>query len=268
MSLSNDFMEGKVLAHTFDRIFHREELTPMVNAELRQNIELIEQMCDGMGFCLSEDGDLLSQWRGYAADGTGFSIGFARAYLEELASLSRPPEEYIKLHQVVYDPDDQEATVMPIYDEVRAEIAAGKLNAPKLPALGEILIGTLTQADALATYERQRQEYADARRATALKMYESYRSQYTLKGSAFSEEREWRLLSLLFKDEKYMCSYRAAGDRVVPYLELNLAPLEMPQILEVILGPKNRTPVYVVEKMLEQHGFHAVRVRSSKATYR
>lgn len=27
-------------------------------------------------FCLSEKGDLLSQWRGYASDGAGFSIGF------------------------------------------------------------------------------------------------------------------------------------------------------------------------------------------------
>lgn len=33
------------------------------------------------GFCLSEKGDLLSQWRGYADDGYGVSIGFNTKYL-------------------------------------------------------------------------------------------------------------------------------------------------------------------------------------------
>ena len=32
-------------------------------------------------FCLSEKGDLLSQWRGYADDGYGVSIGFDARYL-------------------------------------------------------------------------------------------------------------------------------------------------------------------------------------------
>ena len=34
-------------------------------------------------FCLSEEGDLLSQWRGYGDDGRGFSIGFDEIILKE-----------------------------------------------------------------------------------------------------------------------------------------------------------------------------------------
>lgn len=39
------------------------------------------QVTKSWGFCLSEKGDLLSQWRGYADDGLGVSIGFNRNYL-------------------------------------------------------------------------------------------------------------------------------------------------------------------------------------------
>lgn len=36
---------------------------------------------EGLGFCLSERGDLLSQWRGYAAQGRGVSIAFRPIFL-------------------------------------------------------------------------------------------------------------------------------------------------------------------------------------------
>lgn len=42
------------------------------------------QLAYGLGFCLSAERDLLSQWRGYTGDGAGVAIGFNRLYLEEL----------------------------------------------------------------------------------------------------------------------------------------------------------------------------------------
>ena len=43
-------------------------------------------------FCLSEKGDLLSQWRGYADDGTGVAIGFN---LDFFKNLNKKTEESI-----------------------------------------------------------------------------------------------------------------------------------------------------------------------------
>lgn len=45
-------------------------------ASLDEIIDGIKTVAICWAFCLSEDGDLLSQWRGYGADGAGFSIGF------------------------------------------------------------------------------------------------------------------------------------------------------------------------------------------------
>ena len=46
----------------------------------------------------SEDGDLLSQWRGYSGGATGYSIGFSRAKLEQAAI-----DEAWTLARCVYD---------------------------------------------------------------------------------------------------------------------------------------------------------------------
>ncbi|MDP2064189.1 MAG: DUF2971 domain-containing protein, partial [Phaeovulum sp.] len=37
-----------------------------------------------LGFCLSEESDLLSQWRGYAQDGAGFSVSFSVEKLKHI----------------------------------------------------------------------------------------------------------------------------------------------------------------------------------------
>ena len=49
------------------------------HVESQKEIDELIDVINGFivwAFCLSENGDLLSQWRGYANDGKGFSIGF------------------------------------------------------------------------------------------------------------------------------------------------------------------------------------------------
>src|SRR5271154_3613127 len=76
-SLSNDHLEGK-----WSKRLLNDFCSKKVGMQLIQRGLLLEQF-DGLleyfgavGVCLSEDGDLLSQWRGYAADGGGIAIGF------------------------------------------------------------------------------------------------------------------------------------------------------------------------------------------------
>jgi hypothetical protein len=71
-------MEGKLVAEIIDQLAKRDGLDELAIKELQDLIGFIETQFDGLGFCLSEEGDLLSQWRGYAADATGFSIGFSK----------------------------------------------------------------------------------------------------------------------------------------------------------------------------------------------
>lgn len=55
--------------------------------------------------CLCEAGDLLSQWRGYTANQTGYAIGF------ETASLSSD-----RLFRVLYDPHEQDTAVRAVVE--------------------------------------------------------------------------------------------------------------------------------------------------------
>lgn len=81
LKLSNDTLEGKLVARTLLRIAERNKMDEQHRQRLLEMLEFFETSCEGLGFCLSADGDLLSQWRGYANDGAGIAIGFSTDYL-------------------------------------------------------------------------------------------------------------------------------------------------------------------------------------------
>ena len=61
----------------------------------------------------SEDGDSLSQWRGYGGNGNGFSIGFSRLKLKEMAIA-----EGGMIGQCDYHPDSQTDTLAQLINSV------------------------------------------------------------------------------------------------------------------------------------------------------
>jgi hypothetical protein len=61
-------MEGTLVAEVLARIAEADGLDQAETQRLQELVSGLEQVIDGLGFCLSEDGDLLSQWRGYAAN--------------------------------------------------------------------------------------------------------------------------------------------------------------------------------------------------------
>lgn len=95
---------------------------------------------------------------------------------------------------------------------------------------------------------------------------------YIFKNSFFKEEQEWRLFRSIvvgaFKDLEIPIEFRASNDRVVPYLKFPEGELSSSAIDEVILGPKNNTPIDVIEAILARNGFENVNVTQSKGSYR
>lgn len=63
--------------------------------------------------CLCESGDLLSQWRGYAGAGYGYSLGFNTSPLEKMASNSG-----FILGKCIYDPILQEEIIRQTIDRI------------------------------------------------------------------------------------------------------------------------------------------------------
>lgn len=68
-------------------------------------------------FCLSEEGDLLSQWRGYADNARGVSIGFDLSVIKELMGIINSKHkltsssDVLHLNKIVYDLATQKETV-------------------------------------------------------------------------------------------------------------------------------------------------------------
>jgi hypothetical protein len=90
-----------------------------------------------------------------------------------------------------------------------------------------------------------------------------------LKGEAFSEEKESRLVNVS-PCRSGIHDYRMRADVLIPFLKVPYQAADDDRaslIAEVILGPTNSTPVEVVQAFLESHGVRAVVVQST-ASYR
>lgn len=261
LSLSNDTMEGKLVAHTIARLAERDSLDPSSVSRLQDTVGIFEKIIDGLGFCLSEDGDLLSQWRGYADDATGVAIGFSSEYLKWLSEALKVHNEHsFNLQKIEYESSAHESHIEPTYREIKRLIDAGAFKIP----IGRMLLDVRNDEE----IEQESAAIREAHSKLSLTALSLFSKLFNLKAYAFREEREWRILSYLVKGGEDDCSHRVVHDRIVPYRKIELAELERNPITEVILGPKHGTPPKIVEDFLKQNNYGVVRVRSSEASYR
>jgi len=258
LSLSNDAMEGVWIKKIFNELCVEEGLSSKDVTAASSFLDGLLANVDGLGFCLSKEADMLSQWRGYADDGNGFCIGFPKSYLEGLRVLSSNNLVSTKLESVIYDRGEQFALLKPMVKQVSAAIAKGAFR----PAAARMILDSRTD-------EEIAQENATARRAVSelgAALFDAYFLMFRLKNHAFREEQEWRMLTLV-NTEGEGIQYHPRGDRLVPYTTLSFGDLNG-AVEEVIIGPKNITPIPVITGFLKEHGFGGVKVRKSDASYR
>lgn len=163
-------------------------------------------------FSLSEEHDDLSQWRGYARDGLGFTIGFCGPSLRKIAE---PKDAEFSISKVEYDHDKQKALL---------ERALGEFESLLLKKGGQPN-AKLTQIidDAAHCFD-----WLVDIRAVANKH------------SSFELEREWRLVSMVRKDDTDKdVKVRASGLRLVRYIDMSpRAPTELKlPIKRIGIGP-------------------------------
>ncbi|HEX9947387.1 MAG TPA: DUF2971 domain-containing protein [Allosphingosinicella sp.] len=150
-------------------------------------------------FSFSEDPDDLSQWRGYARDGQGFTIGFCGPTLYALAL---PEEAHFGLIKVEYVHDRQKEIFQRILSEIEGELTSA-------------LTGRRSRRADCITYAAEAFDGAVDTRAV-LNKHRSFRS-----------EREWRLISVVaIDDPDREQRVRSRGSRLVRYVEL---PMDAPE---------------------------------------
>lgn len=168
----------------------------------------------------TEEGDRLSQWRGYGAGGDGVAIGFDLTKLDlsivesAFEDQSHPPA----LIKVEYDPEIQDEEVMwifknakSVFDDHESILSTNEHTKRRLPQLFHDVI-----RDAL------------------------YWLRWEFKSPHYSEEKEWRLVS---NPMGFRHLTRVSNGHIVPYVEMPLPqtsdrPLNQLAIPEIVLGPR------------------------------
>lgn len=259
LALSNDPMEGRWLREVFQECCTARELPRSQQDLLLDELDSVIEFTSAAGFCMSEEGDLLSQWRAYADNGGGVSIGFNDAYLDAISECEQAKDgpSTLVLSRVEYDEDRHRAAINPNLGAILNLVEQGALGDPSL------MIG-------ISQTERERRDNLRDELSTQFLMY--LLDLFTIKNPAFREELEWRLILCWFKSIRSAklpeLNFSAKDDRVIPYFCIDIAALEIPAIVEVVIGPRNITPTPVIEQMLQKWGWQSVSVRRSTATYR
>ena len=181
-------------------------------------------------FSLTVRGDLFSQWRGYCPSGRGYSLGFDRQKLSELAE-----RHHFTLERCIYDRREQEDAANLILDAA---------------------LDTIEGADAASINPA----------ATLPLQAEFLRLAPRIKNVAFAEEDEWRLISVASQWDDVQMQFREGPRMLVPHYAIPADPLPF---REVIVGPTPnlRQAVESAQHFLRKERIFCD-VRSSKVPYR
>ncbi|WP_067419874.1 DUF2971 domain-containing protein [Enterovibrio coralii] len=182
----------------------------------------------------SADSDLLSQWRGYADDGFGVSIGFEIEYdrLDQLPNVGLYPVDY------------DLSTLLNLVTEQCEKIVSLYGNSPSLD---------------------------DIHRVMTKVIYEIVSSSFVCKNPAFIEEKEARLVhtptvdSIKFEDALSDIKYRVVCGSIASYFTFGFFPNE---VKSITLGPKCRCNKEELKLFLRQSGYPHVLINDSSSSYR
>jgi hypothetical protein len=257
---SNDSMEGKLAAEAVERLAMREHMSFAELQQVQQSLEYMGELFSGRALCLSEDGDLLSQWRGYAQNGAGFSIGFDEDFLRNLAASTITARgSSLSLLKVVYEPQQHDELVRPVFEALKERV---RDEAKSNPSLMQRAL------ESPAEKEQRENRLRIARLEIIAITLRLLPTMYQLKSRGFFEEREWRLLCHAQMNQVNKELYAAREDQIVPFDVASFPNNDDRGISSVFIGPKNRTPTSVVKEFLSAAGFRDVEVRRSVTSYR
>jgi hypothetical protein len=260
-SLSNDPMEGKWIREVFAQYCDERQLEAHYKARLLEYLDVVIQNSGAAGFCMSEEGDLLSQWRAYADNGAGVAIGFSKEYLELLGTTKRDRNDSFNasLTQVQYDIIEQKKLIAEYADEILKLASQGVLQSPSL----------------LMISDADEQERKTKLGQLMLRFIFFVFHLFAMKNPGFKEEREWRVISYIFRSGKEdqrgdlrSMEFRSLVDRIIPFRRIPLEDLGQQAINEIVVGPRNITHDYIFGEILEKYTFTNVAVRRSIVSYR
>lgn len=248
-SIANDYQESKVVLQYLNTKADDSQLS---HKELYA--ELIDYIKNNMPTppfigCFTTQRDQLSQWRGYADDGRGVSIGFRTdnfEICERIPTINVEPGRCIGIHEIQYFSKQLEVIVDDILEHY---LEKHVIDLNKHP---EVLIETFKKLIKLS---------------------------YISKNIGFHEENEWRIILLPFlhylpgshqlsgKDLPKVRSMVIRGNIATTFsLPLNWHG-NTPPIAEIVIGPKNRVNRFDLDMLLKSNSMSDVNIEQSEISY-
>ncbi|WP_099205426.1 DUF2971 domain-containing protein [Scatolibacter rhodanostii] len=185
--------------------------------------------------CFTALEDSLSQWRGYAQDGTGLAIGVSKKYLQSANEVRRP---HVRFDEVRYTQTAQKKLINKIVNQ----------NIKKM----------------------EQKTIVDC----AIEFHNDYKLDFAFyKNPNFKEEKEWRLAILdepksqmssnanLFKPLSQSltfenCSFQCANNQITTYTPMNFNHIKQEFIKKIIIGPKCRVTIADVVSLLSTFDYY------------
>lgn len=208
--------------------------------------------------CFSGNSDLLSQWRGYAKDGTGVAIGFKTKYLEKWKSgiFDKKAIMTAKFDQVNYKNFDMEHLLQlksrslidyakEMVEETNEEIKE-LLKLAIEEELGEI-------AENSIFYKSELFQEEDEYRLIYRDLIKCQNSQF-IKNPKGRAEIEKRIRDFKLSEAKY----RVGAEGIISYFDLSFEPIMNNIIGEIVLGPKCKMTTADVEFLLSSWGYNCI----------
>lgn len=243
LTLSNDHSEGTwMLNNWLEKFSHRIVKERLQRSGAKIAVEDVLRQNVALGTCFSEERDLLSQWRGYAQDGAGFSVSFDKQKLEQFAR-DFEGVSLLNFKKISYGNQDWEE----VNDVIKALHGAFGEDAAKYEEGNGI--GTMSLSFTPEKHQRQKEIAGDL---------------FAIKNGAFKEEKEWRLFLFDSIDNIKNIEFRESRGLLSPFVRIKVPP---DSIVGVTVGPTNPTPVSMVEAMLKKNEVEGP-VSRSHASYR
>ena len=231
ISKSNDCLESSYIHNKIkNRIESELEITPEDLHAWKTGCK-VNEVSDHLILtyvaCFPERKDCLSQWRGYADDGKGISIGFCK---KKLGSLSKRMHHKLSFSKVIYDENQQEKYVNKVVEEIFRNMEYKGIG------LAGIELGA-NHKDEFAIY----------------------------KNPSFEEEREWRLILNSYPKWKKIKvgdmsftepTFRVSNGRLISYVELSFANAKSNFVKEIWIGPKSKVEMQDIKHALKGYGYY------------
>ena len=243
---TNDYTELEwifvIMENSIDGVFKTEFVSPLRKSYRKW----LENYFMPHIACFSKDGDLMSQWRAYANDGKGISIGFNRKYFESIKTLDNKEFEVL---DVVYRCKEQEKLLKNWFSTIGTD---------NLKLLEDLYIN-----------KGDNNFFGEIMFAGALLKYGMI-----FKNETFSEEKEVRLIHGYDKiaAEPDMFEYRVTQDDLISFVEIPIdVENEYPPIKEIILGPNCKVNSNSLRHFLEQKlapNSSGIEIKESRSSYR